>query len=88
MSNSLLNSLKIKGSEEMEFIFRIYPNKADGHACKLIVTQTATNLEEAIDDATKILKVFKKSSKVVFMISCDGEDVAGICPEVDDWVRF
>ena len=72
----------------MEFTFRIYPTSKDGHARKLIATQTATDLDEAIDDATKILEVFKKSSKVVFTISCDGEDVAGICPEVDDWVRF
>lgn len=77
-----------KGNGKMEFTFKIYPSTADGHACKLIATQTATDLGEAIDYATKILKVFKKSAKVVFMISCDGEDVAGICPEVDDWVTF
>ena len=88
MSNYFINSLKIKGSEEMEFTFKIYPNKADGHACKLIATQTATDLNEAIDDATKILKVFKKSSEVVFMIEYDGKDVAGICPDVEDWVKF
>lgn len=72
----------------MEFTFKIYPYKVDWHACKLITTQTATDLDEAIEEATKILKVFKKSAKVVFMIACDGEDVAGICPEVDDWVKF
>lgn len=72
----------------MEFTFRIYPTCADGHAQELKVTQTAVNLNEAIEDATKILNVFKKSADVVIMIEYDGKDVAGICPEVDDWVRF
>lgn len=72
----------------MEFIFRIYPNNTDGRAQKLTATQTAEDLDQAIDDATKILNIFPKSAEVVFMISCDGKDVAGISPEVDDWVRF
>ena len=72
----------------MEFTFRIYPNKADGHTCKLIATQTATDLDEAIDEANKILKVFKKSSEVVFMIEYYGKDLAGISPDVEDWVKF
>ena len=72
----------------MEFIFRIYPNKADGHACKLTAKQTATDLDEAIDDATKILEVFKEFAEVVFMIEYDGKDVAGKSPEVEDWVKF
>ena len=72
----------------MEFTFRIYPNKADGHACELIATQTATDLDEAIDDATKILKVFKKSAEVVCMIEYYGKDVAGKSPEVENWVKF
>ena len=78
----------IKGSEEMEFIFKIYPNNIDGHARKLTATQTATDLDEAIDDATKILKVFKESAEVVFMIEFNGKDVAGISPDIDDWVKF
>ena len=72
----------------MEFTFRIYPNNADGHAQKLTATQTAEDLDQAIDDATKILEIFPKSAEVVFMIEYDGKDVAGISPEVDDWVRF
>lgn len=72
----------------MEYIFRIYPNNTDGHACNLTTTQIAKDLDEAIDNATKILRVFKKSAEVVFMISCDGKDVAGISPEVEDWVKF
>ena len=72
----------------MEFTFRIYPTSTDGHARTLTTTQTATDLDEAIDDATKILKVFKKSAEVVFMIEYDGKDVAGISPEVEDWVKF
>ena len=80
---------KIKGSEEMEFTFKIYPNNIDGHARTLIATQTATDLDDAIEEATKILKVFKKSAEVVFMIeNDDGEEVAGISPEVEDWVKF
>ena len=72
----------------MEFTFRIYPNNIDGHARTLTATQTATDLDEAIDDATKILKVFKKSAEVVFMIEYDGKDVAGKSPEIEDWVKF
>ena len=72
----------------MEFTFRIYPNNIDGHAQKLTATQTAEDLDQAIDDATKILEIFPKSAEVVFMIECNGEDVAGISPEVEDWVKF
>ena len=72
----------------MEFTFRIYPSRADGHACELITTQTAMDLDDAIEEATKILEVFKKASKVVFMIENDGKDVAGISPEVEDWVKL
>ena len=72
----------------MEFIFKIYPDKADGHACKLTAKQTATDLDEAIDDATKNLEVFKEFAEVVFMIEYDGKDVAGKSPEVEDWVKF
>ena len=72
----------------MEFTFRIYPTSADGHARELIAKQTAMDLDDAIDEATKILEVFKKSSEVVFMIECDGKDIAGISPEVGDWVKF
>ena len=72
----------------MEFTFRIYPNNVDGHARELIATQTATDLNDAIEEATKILEIFPKSAEVVFMIEYDGEDVAGICPEVDEWVKF
>ena len=72
----------------MEFTFRIYPTSKDGHARELIATQTATDLDDAIDEATKILEVIKKSAKVVFMIEYDGKDVAGISPEVDEWVKF
>ena len=73
----------------MEFTFRIYPSTADGHARILTATQTATDLDDAIEEATKILEVFIKSAKVVFMIENeDGEEVAGISPEVGDWVKF
>lgn len=72
----------------MEFTFRIYPNNTDGHACNLTTTQIAKDLDEAIDDATKILNIFPKSAEVVFMIEYDGKDVAGISPEVNDWVKF
>ena len=72
----------------MEFTFKIYPIKKDWHACKLITTQTAVDLDNAIEEATKILNVFKKSAKIVFMIECDGKDIAGICPEVDEWVKL
>ena len=46
------------------------------------------DLDDAIEEATKILEVFKKSSEVVFMIEHDGKDIAGISPEVEDWVKF
>ena len=73
----------------MEFTFRIYPYKTDGHTCKLTATQTAVDLDDAINEATKILEVFIKSAEVVFMIeNDDGEEVAGISPEVEDWVKF
>ena len=72
----------------MEFTFRIYPTSKDGHARELIATQTATDLDDAIKEATMILEVIKKSAKVVFMIEYDGKDVAGISPEVEDWVKF
>ena len=72
----------------MEFTFRIYPTSKDGHARELIATQTATDLDDAIEEATRILEVIKKSAKVVFMIEYDGKDVAGISPDVEDWVKF
>ena len=72
----------------MEFTFRIYPNNVDGQARELIATQTATDLDDAINEATKILEVFKEFAEVVFMIEYDGKDVAGICPDVEDWVKF
>ena len=72
----------------MEFTFRIYPYKTDGHTCKLTSTKTAVDLDDAINEATKILKVFKKSAEVVFMIEYYGKDVAGISPDIDDWVKF
>ena len=72
----------------MEFTFKIYPSTADGHAQILTATQIATDLDDAIEEATKILEVFKKSADVVFMISYDDKDVAGISPEVGDWVKF
>ena len=72
----------------MEFIFRIYPNNIDGHARTLTATQTAVDLDDAIDEAKKILEVFRKSAEVVCMIEYDGKDVAGICPDVEDWVKF
>ena len=71
-----------------EFTFRIYPDYASGKTCELITKQYAMDLDEAIDDATKILEIFPKSAKVVFMIEHDGKDAAGICPEVEDWVKF
>ena len=78
-----------KGSEEMEFTFKIYPTSKDGHAQILTATQIAKDLDDAIEEATKILEVFIKSAKVVFMIeNDDGEEVAGISPEVGDWVKF
>ena len=72
----------------MEFTFKIYPTSKDGHAQILTATQTARDLDDVIEEATKILEVFKKSAKVVFMIECDNKEVAGISPEVDDWVKF
>ena len=73
----------------MEFTFRIYPTTADGHARILTATQTATDLDDAIEEATKILEVFIESAKIVFMIENeDGKEIAGISPEVDDWVKF
>ena len=72
----------------MEFTFRIYPTSKDGHARELIATQTAMDLDDAINEATKILEVFKESAEVVFMVEHDGKDVAGISPEVEDWVKF
>ena len=72
----------------MEFTFRIYPNNVDGHARTLTATQTAVDLDDAIEEATKILEVFKKTAKVVCMIEYDGEDVAGISPDIEDWVKF
>ena len=72
----------------MEFTFRIYPTSADGHARELIAKQTAKDLDDAIEEATMILGVIKKSAKVVFMIEYDGKDVAGISPEVEDWVKL
>ena len=78
-----------KGSEEMEeFTFRIYPDDTSGKARELITKQYAMDLDEAIEEATKILDVFEKPANVVFMISYDGKDVAGISPEVEDWVKF
>lgn len=72
----------------MEFTYKIYPTSADGHARELIATQIATDLDDAINEATMILGVFIESAKVVFMIECDGKEVAGISPEVGDWVKF
>ena len=73
----------------MEFTFKIYPTTIDGHAQILTATQIATDLDDAIEEATKILEVFIKSAKVVFMIENDhGKEVAGISPEVGDWVKF
>ena len=72
----------------MEFTFRIYPTTLDGHARELIATQTAMDLDDAINEATEILEVIKKSAKVVFMIEYDGKDVAGISPEVGEWVKL
>ena len=72
----------------MEFTFRIYPTSKDGHARELIATQTAMDLDDAINEATKILEVFKESSEVVFMVEHDGKDIAGISPEVGEWVKF
>ena len=73
----------------MEFTFKIYPTTIDGHARVLTATQTAKDLDDAIEEATKILEVFIIPAKVVFMIeNDDGEEVAGISPEVNEWVKF
>ena len=72
----------------MEYTFKIYPSTIDGHARILTATQTAKDLDDAIEEASKILEVFIESAEVVFMIECDGEEVAGISPEVGEWVRF
>ena len=73
----------------MEFTFKIYPTTIDGHARILTATQTAKDLDDAIEEATKILEVFIKPAKIVFMIENeDGEEVAGTSPEVGDWVKF
>ena len=73
----------------MEFTFKIYPTTIDGHARILTATQTANDLDDAIEEATKILEVFIKPAKIVFMIENeDGKEVAGISPEVEDWVKF
>ena len=73
----------------MEFTFKIYPTTKDGHAQILTATQIAKDLDDAIEEATKILEVFIKSAKIVFMIENeDGKEVAGISPEVEDWVKF
>ena len=72
----------------MEFTFRIYPTTVDGHARELIATQTAMDLDDAIEEATKILEVFKEFAEVVFMIEYNDKDVAGISPEVGEWVKF
>lgn len=71
-----------------EFTFRIYPDDISGRSRELITKQYAMNLDEAIEEATKILDVFEKSANVVFMIEYNGRDVAGITPEVEDWVKF
>ena len=73
----------------MEFTFKIYPTTKDGHAQILTAHQPAKDLDDAIEEATKILEVFIKSAEVVFMIENeDGKEVAGISPEVEDWVKF
>ena len=72
-----------------EFTFRIYPDDTSGRARELTTKQYAVDLDEAIEEATKILDVFKESAKVVFMIENeDGKEIAGISPEVGDWVKF
>ena len=72
----------------MEFTFTIFTKCSDGHSRILKATQPALDLDDAIEEATKILEVFKKSAEVVFMIEHDGKDVAGITPEVGDWVKL
>ena len=71
-----------------EYTFRIYPDDTSGRARELITKQYAMDLDEAIDEATKILGVIKKTAEVVCIIEYDGKDVAGICPEVGEWVKF
>ena len=71
-----------------EFTFRIYPDDTSGRARELTTKQYAVDLDEAIEEATKILDVFEKSANVVFMIEHDSKEVAGISPEVGDWVKF
>ena len=71
-----------------EFTFRIYPDNTSGRARELTTKQFAMDLDEAIEEANKILGVFEKSANVVFMIELEGKDVAGISPEVEDWVKF
>ena len=71
-----------------EFTFRIYPDNTSGRTRELTTKQFAMDLDEAIEEATKILDVFEKSVNVVFMIEHDGKDVAGISPDVENWVKF
>ena len=72
----------------MEFTFSILIDNTSGRARQLTTTQYASNIDDAIKEATKILGVFKKSAKVVCTIEHNGKDVAGICPDVEDWVKF
>ena len=72
----------------MEFTFTILIDNASGHARKLTSTQYAANIDDAIKEATKILRTFKKSANVVMTIQYGDKDVAGICPDVEDWVKF
>ena len=72
----------------MEFTFTIFTKYNNKYSHILKTTQPALDLDDAIEEATKILEVFKKSAKVVFMIEHDGKDVAGISPEVEDWVKL
>ena len=72
----------------MEFTIMIYPTCTDGHARILTATQEALDLDDAIEEAKKILAVIKKSAKVVCMIEQNGKDVAGINPEVGEWVKL
>ena len=71
-----------------EYTFRIYPDDTSGRTRELITKQYAMDLDEAIEEATKILDVCEKSTNIVFMINHNGKDVAGISPEVEDWVKF
>ena len=72
----------------MEFTFRIYLDDTSGKTHELTTKQYAEDLNEAIDEANKILGVIEKSADVVFLIEHDYKDVAGICPEVNDWAKF